>query len=333
MSLDNSSSDPAVESIPTVFDPATCTQRGLCPVTNIKQEGGPLESHSLYFEQHGKGPEKIVFIMGLNSTLFSWSQQVEYFTRKPEYSILVFDNRGVGNSGAPRGPYSTSEMAEDIVVLLDYIGWTAPRDLHIVGVSMGGMIAQELAYKIPERIISLTLAATKAGGDTFWSYLPTWRSIVGTTRMLLTRDREAKIPIALNGIFPQEWLNAEAPNDPQGRTNREVQFEEWRRRLDFTRPQTLMGSVSQIAAALSHKVEPERLRKISGAIPKVLIITGNEDQVIHPGHSRYLKEHMPEAEYIEWEATGHGIMAQWPERFNQLLERVIKEGREQVNKI
>ena len=95
------------DSLNTIFDPETCIRKGLCPVTSIRgQSGDPLESHSLYFEQHGSGPEKLVFIMGLNSTSFSWEEQVEHFGRSGQYSVLVFDNRGVGNSGTPRGPYS-----------------------------------------------------------------------------------------------------------------------------------------------------------------------------------------------------------------------------------
>lgn len=50
--------------LPTLFDPSTCTQKGLCPVTQIRNKGDPLESHSLYFEQHGNGLTKVVFIMG-----------------------------------------------------------------------------------------------------------------------------------------------------------------------------------------------------------------------------------------------------------------------------
>lgn len=101
----------------------------------------------------------------MNSTSFSWAPQVEYFGKSDKYSVLVFDNRGVGNSGTPRGPYSyvylhlpcllisvlvihgpyrTSGMAEDAICLLDYIGWTNERDIHVVGISLGGMIAQGL---------------------------------------------------------------------------------------------------------------------------------------------------------------------------------------------
>jgi hypothetical protein len=112
------------EELTSIFDPSTCVRKGLCPVTQIRNKGDPLESHSLYFEQHGTGPEKVIFIMGcvaiissyaamlngagyrLNTSSFSWETQVKHFGRLPKYSILVFDNIGVGYSGAPRGPYT-----------------------------------------------------------------------------------------------------------------------------------------------------------------------------------------------------------------------------------
>ncbi|KAI0933150.1 hypothetical protein AcV7_004707 [Taiwanofungus camphoratus] len=216
------SSNADVQTIPTIFDPTTCTRKGLCPVTSIRNQGDLLESHSLYFEQHGTGPEKMVLIMGLNSTSFSWFPQVDYFARKPEYSIVVFDNRGVGNSGVPRGPYTTSGMAEDVVALLDYIGWTAERDLHIVGISLGGMIALELADKIPNRIVSLSLAVTRAN-RTPKSSLPSLKGIFSLARLLIITDPDTKIPIILDMVFPQSWLDALAPGDLRGWTNREVQ--------------------------------------------------------------------------------------------------------------
>lgn len=88
----------------SAFDPATLNARGLCPVT--KDDPNPLQSHQLYYEIHGNGPEKILFIMGLNSSAFSWFAQIAHFGKLPGYTSLAFDNRGVGSSDTPRGPYT-----------------------------------------------------------------------------------------------------------------------------------------------------------------------------------------------------------------------------------
>ncbi|KAI0797835.1 alpha/beta-hydrolase [Abortiporus biennis] len=318
--------------LPTIFDPTTCSRKGLCPVTSIRNKGDPFESHSLYYEQHGTGPTKVVFIMGLNSTSFAWSPQVEYFGRKPEYSVLVFDNRGVGNSGVPRGPYTTSGMAEDAIALLDYIGWKETHSIHVVGVSLGGMIAQELATRIPERIISLTLAVTTAGGRP-WANFPPRKGLINLTRLMAITDAEKKIPLVHDMVFPESWLDEVAEGDTEGRTNREHMTIEYRKRIEATRPQTFLGSVSQMAAGLTHNVSAERLRNISKSIPKVTIVTGDQDHLVDPSNSKYLNENMPEAELQVWEETGHGIHMQRKRRFNELLEKTFTEGSERVAKL
>ncbi|KAJ6500437.1 Alpha/Beta hydrolase protein [Mycena sanguinolenta] len=310
----------------TLFDSETCSRKGLCPVSHIRNQVETLESHSLYYEVHGNGPEKIVAIMGLNSSSFAWVAQVEHFGRLSDYSILVFDNRGVGHSGTPRGPYTTSGMAEDAIVLLDYLGWTQKRGLHVIGISLGGMIAQELATRIPDRITSLTLAVTTAGGAP-WSNFPPWRGVLSLARLTFTADIEAKIPIILPMIYPVPWLDEPAGDYEDGRRNREVQTELYRKRISTTAPQHLIGALSQMCAALTHHVTPERLRAICDAIPKVMIVTGDEDNLVSPANSFALKRCMPDAEFQQWKDTGHGIHAQQPKKFNQMLERVFKEGR------
>jgi pimeloyl-ACP methyl ester carboxylesterase len=101
----------------------------------------------------------------------------------------------------------------------------------------------------------------------------------------------------------------------------------YHRRLKITQPQTPMGALSQMYAGLTHYVSPTRLRKISSSIPKVLILTGDQDHLVHHSNSHHLQTHMPEAEFVWWEKTGHGISAQWKARFNELLERLFEEGR------
>jgi pimeloyl-ACP methyl ester carboxylesterase len=88
--------------------------------------------------------------MGLGGMKYAWQRQTKDFahTKADQYSSLVLDNRGVGESDKPTVRYSTSEMAKDIIEVLDHIGWTGQRNLHVIGISMGGMIAQELVRSV-----------------------------------------------------------------------------------------------------------------------------------------------------------------------------------------
>lgn len=105
--------------------------------------GGPFK---LSYELHGHGPSRIVWIMGLGGVKQTWQRQTKDFghTEADKYTCLLFDNRGMGESDKPILRYTTSEMAKDVIELLDHVGWTEPRSVHVVGISMGGMISQEL---------------------------------------------------------------------------------------------------------------------------------------------------------------------------------------------
>src|SRR2546421_3102356 len=94
----------------------------------------------------------------------AWQRQTKDFghIKGDTYSCLILDNRGIGESDKPLARYSTSEMAKDILEVVNHLGWTGRRELNVVGVSMGGMIAQEMALMIPDRIASLCLVSTAA---------------------------------------------------------------------------------------------------------------------------------------------------------------------------
>ncbi len=119
--------------------------------------------------------------MGLGGMKTAWQRQTKDFahTKGDTYTSLIFDNRGMGESGKPLMRYSTSSMAQDTIELLDHLEWTSARSIHVIGISMGGMIAQELVrhaephdskhytdsaqgLRIPERIASLSLVSTAA---------------------------------------------------------------------------------------------------------------------------------------------------------------------------
>ena len=84
--------------------------------------------------------------MGLGAHKWYWQRQTKDFghDEASKYSCMIYDNRGMGESDKPILRYSTSEMARDTLELLDYVGWTGERSAHVVGISMGGMIAQEM---------------------------------------------------------------------------------------------------------------------------------------------------------------------------------------------
>ncbi|PVU90644.1 hypothetical protein BB559_004512 [Furculomyces boomerangus] len=96
----------------------------------------------IYYELYGTGPNKIFFIMGMLSTAEYWKLQIQHFARNPEYQICIFDNRGSGRSTLGDGNFSISDMAKDALMLLNHIGWK--NGAHIIGVSLGGMIAQRM---------------------------------------------------------------------------------------------------------------------------------------------------------------------------------------------
>lgn len=102
--------------------------------------------------------------MGLNSSCFAWIRAVQYYgDPSRETCVLVLDNRGVGYSDTPPSPrfYKTSELARDALDLLDALQWK--DNLHIAGVSMGGMIAQHIADIDPQRVSSVTFISTSPG--------------------------------------------------------------------------------------------------------------------------------------------------------------------------
>lgn len=126
----------------TAIVPPNPTSSGYAKVAS-KRWGGPI---NIAYEIHGTGPKHVVWIMGLNAPRIAWYREMGYFgvTKGREYTNLIFDNRGVGDSDSPWVRFTTSEMARDVLELCDALGWTGDGMLNVVGVSMGGMIAQEL---------------------------------------------------------------------------------------------------------------------------------------------------------------------------------------------
>lgn len=275
---------------PTVMNPATLVSKGplriaLDRVSELQSQDGK-KGFNIYYELHGNGAKRIVFLMGLNNSYFgcvqshlsdiSWLNQVEDLAKDPAYSVLVLENRGFGNSDAPKERYKTSDMAVDVFEVLKHIGWLEERSVHMVGVSMGGMIALEFARHYPEYLASLLLMSTTAGRDSYSPSLrgPTFmaQNILGAVFNLDTPRTRVKRIVKL--LFPQQWIDAPHKNNP-ALSNGEVIEEVLEWRAEYTLRPTSHGALNQVKACLTHYVSPEALRLISQTVPHIAIYTGD----------------------------------------------------------
>ncbi|CAD6974108.1 unnamed protein product [Tilletia controversa] len=334
----SSNKDTNPDVYPTLVSPETLTRTGVFEVRPHKHSLH-RDPFGLWYEQHGKGDTKILFVMGLQSSCFSWLDSVVYYGKDPRYSCVVLDNRGFANSGAPYGRYRTSCMAWDCILLLDELGWTEQRSVHVVGVSMGGMITLELAKIAPERFASIMLVSTtsgQGGGEkSLLTALPPARGVATMGKLMGgggfgMGGEAARARGVVEMLFPQKWLSEKHNSHPEGRTNREVMQEVVQWRAAFSRQAPFHGSASQIGAVLTHRVTNKELAKINETIPIITIMTGDEDNLVNPLNSEHLAQNMPRARLIKLEITGHAITIQRPEEIHKALDEDIEKSQERI---
>jgi len=196
--------------------------------------------------------------------------------------------------------------------------------------SMGGMIALELASRIHERIVSLTLVVTSAGGIGIGALTPL-KGVIFLTKVTFTKEIKDKIPLILGAMYPQDFLKAPAVEyDRPEVTNYDIMAPKLQFRMERQRQQPLMGAFSQMAAALTHSVSAKRLHEIAASVPKIAIVVGDDDNLVRTRNSYYLHKCMPEAEFVALEKTGHVPFSQHPKFCHALLLRVFAEGVEKA---
>ena len=257
----------------------------------------------VWYEEQGSG-HPLLMIMGLATDSTAWAFQLPEFAR--HYRAIAFDNRGVGRSSKPAGPYSIHQMADDAKGLLDVLG--VPR-AHVLGVSMGGMIAQELALRHPERVSALVLACTYPEPD---ATVEERRSfMVGQLGGQVRTDGEISIDVAnlnpllfmqqmLPTVFNPEFIAAELPKLMQvfaGALQHGFSME------------AILG---QVSAVLGHRAT-DRLHRIG--VP-TLVLTGDADRLVDPSNSDVLAREIPGAKLVKIPGGSHGFNFETPEVFN-----------------
>jgi pimeloyl-ACP methyl ester carboxylesterase len=277
----------------------------------------------LYYALFGKGPTKVILLMGIATSGLAWKNQIEFFVRFPQFQVCVIDNRGCGRTVVPSGRITTSQMAQDVVALIIHLGWDKMM-IHLVGNSLGGMIAQELALLVPNNIATLSLINTHAGG---WkAYIPPVQAILSISRQLWAKGEKEQCKILMETVFSREFLrkpgrkehlsiiNGDYPTILDFYTHTFVE------RFSHIFKQTENAAymfLQQLTAVLTHRVSWRRLSTLRNKFPTVVIV-GTGDKVVHPRHAHFLTSAL-RADIVKFEGAGHAVTEECLDKINETL--------------
>jgi 3-oxoadipate enol-lactonase len=246
------------------------------------------------WEERGSG-RTLLLIQGLGYARWSWDPIVPGLAQR--YRVVFFDNRGIGGSDKPAGPYTAREMAGDALQVLDEAGI---ERAHVLGASLGGMIAQQLAVAAPERVDKLVLCCTTPGGA---ASVP----MPDVTVQLFAEAGSLPPEVALRRFVE----NALAPG-----AQPELVEELYRRRLE--NPPDPVGWPAQAAAGMS-------FAGVDGAIEApTLLVTGTEDNVVDPRNTDVLAERLPGARVERLPGTGHLFFWEQPDAVVRIVTEFLQ---------
>ena len=246
----------------------------------------------------GKGEEPLLFIPGFSMTMDGWDPIV-LDNLSSNHTIIIFDNRGIGDTNAGVKSPSIPQFANDTAGLIDALGIKKPVD--ILGLSMGGLIAQELALLHQEKVDRLIIHASSCGGK---ESLPPQVSPQVLTSMI---SGNASADTFLSTLFPREWIQQHTDYIQK----------------NFVFP---MGKVSK--ESLQRQFEATSkwsgvCNKLSSITKPTLVLTGTEDITSPPANSLVIAQKIPGAWLVQIKGGGHGVMFQYPQQFTAVLETFL----------
>jgi 3-oxoadipate enol-lactonase len=243
----------------------------------------------LHYERSGSG-EPLLLIQGMSGTHVSWGEPFLAPLRE-HFEVVAFDNRGIGLSAPIDGPFTIAEMAEDTVALMEELGL---ESAHVVGISMGGMIAQDLALAHPERLRSLTLGCTYCGGP--GSQLMPKENARKLLAGLASGDREQAIRAGYEVNLSPAFRAEEA---------RFAAFHE----MATTVPAAKQTIELQVQAIFGHDTSGQ----ITEIATPTLIVHGTVDGVLPYPNGELIASLMPSARLETLEGVGHMFWWEQPE--------------------
>ncbi|MCA9573870.1 MAG: alpha/beta hydrolase [Polyangiales bacterium] len=248
------------------------------------------------YDVHGDVGSNVLLIMGLGMRGEVWGPQVAAL--RAQHQVVTYDHRGLGGSeSSPTPLWTMKDMARDAARVMDDLGW---ERAHLVGVSMGGMVAQELALLHPSRFMSLTLIATQAGGPTGW--VPPGDGIRTFARAFLGGG--GRLDALQQLLYPPEFVAS-------------MDADKIREQLAirFGRPAPQATVLGQLSAVLRHDTRA-RLGRLR--LP-CLIVRPGRDRLVQPSRSDDLARLIPFSSLVRLDDAGHGVTFQSAEALNAML--------------
>lgn len=243
--------------------------------------------------------ETIVLINGLADDLESWAFQVPALVQAG-FKVLSFDNRGIGKSDRPAGPYSSKMLAADAKALVDHLGIT---NFHLMGVSMGGMISQEYALAYPQDLKSVTLACTYAKADPFCQTMfAMWGDLA----------QQIDVPFVMRDVALWAFTGPFFEDRPEDA----AEFTEAMAQLDMS----VEPYLAQLAVIQAH----DTMDRIGTLNVPTLVLAGEQDILIPVRLSRRLHAAIPGAEWATVPG-GHACLWESPDPFNKTFIEFIKK--------
>ncbi len=249
----------------------------------------------LSYERAGSGPP-LLLIMGMSGTALSWGEPFLEALRQ-DFETIVYDHRGIGESSRMEEPFTIVQLAQDAAGLLDALELDT---VHVLGISMGGMAAQELALAQPERVRTLTLGCTYCGGEGSSLASPEVAQRLAEGRMSGDRERAIRASWEAN-VSAGFAADADA-------------YAAFRTRA-LERRVALAVIVAQVQAIAAH----DTYARLPGLALPTLVVHGTEDQIIPVNNGRLIADRIPAARLEIFDGVGHLFFLERPERSAELI--------------
>jgi len=250
----------------------------------------------LYYEIIGSGPN-LVLIEGLGVATWIWEKQTPELSKN--FTVVAYDNRGAGKSEKPAGPYSISMMADDLAALLDSL--KIPR-AHILGISMGGFIAQDFALRYPAKVDRLILVATSAGGPDHVPMAPEVLALMFVTDGAPRDLTRRKLALAYSDSFMQKNSEVEHLID-----------------LRLADPQPPHAYMAQAMAGAAFNLS-DKVRQIQAP---TLIMAATGDRLVPIANAHNLNKKISNSQLKIYEGYGHQFFLENADEFNREVVKFL----------